>query len=71
MSGSKPAAMASWSRSPVRAIDEVEDLDDLGAEAAGELALAAERVLGGDRALACGRWCRAAGRWCRAVGGGS
>ena len=31
--------------------DEVEDLDDLGAEAAGELAVPAERVLAGDPAL--------------------
>ena len=34
--------------------DEVEDLDDLGAEAAGELAAAAERVLAGDPALLVG-----------------
>ena len=34
--------------------DEVEDLDDLGAEAAGELAGAAERVLAGDPALLVG-----------------
>ena len=34
--------------------DEVEDLDDLGAEAAGELAGAAEGVLAGDPALLVG-----------------
>jgi hypothetical protein len=34
--------------------DEVEDLDDLGAEAAGELAGAAEGVLAGDTALRVG-----------------
>ena len=34
--------------------DEVEDFDDLGAEAAGELACAAECVLAGDAALLVG-----------------
>ena len=34
--------------------DEVEDLDDLGAEAAGELAVPAEGVLPGDPALLVG-----------------
>ena len=42
--------------------DEVEDLDDLGAEAAGESGVAAEGVLAGDAALFVGGGARAAGR---------
>ena len=63
MSGSKPAARGFVVAQAGAGGDEVEDFDDLGAEAAGELAGAAEGVLAGDRGLACGRWCRAAGRW--------
>ena len=42
--------------------DEVEDLDDLGAEAAGEAGVAAERRSRRRRGLVCVRWCPAAAR---------
>ena len=54
MSGSKSSGFGFVVAQAGAGDDEVEDLDDLGAEAAGELALVAEGVLGGDASLFVG-----------------